>query len=65
MPTDKPPPVAAAMPSPSLSDLAARINTEFAAIQSRSEGAVETSRGLFEGEKGSGVTENQTQGSKS
>jgi len=33
MPTDKPPPVAAAVPPPSLSDLAARINTEFAAIQ--------------------------------
>ena len=33
MPTDKPPPVAPAAPSPSLSDLAIRINTEFAAIQ--------------------------------
>jgi hypothetical protein len=29
--------------------------------QSRSEGDVETSRGLFEGEKGSSVTENQTE----
>src|SRR5215472_15333912 len=33
MPTDKPPPVAAAVPVPSLFDLATRINTEFAAIQ--------------------------------
>jgi len=33
MPTDKPPPVAAAGPLPSLTDLASRINTEFAAIQ--------------------------------
>jgi hypothetical protein len=33
MPTDKPPPVAAAVPLPSLTDLASRINTEFAAIQ--------------------------------
>jgi hypothetical protein len=33
MSTDKPPPLAAAVSSPSLSDLAAKINTEFAAIQ--------------------------------
>jgi len=33
MPTDKPPFVAAAVPPSSLSDLATRINTEFAAIQ--------------------------------
>jgi hypothetical protein len=33
MPTDKPPSVAAAVPLLSLSDLASRINTEFAAIQ--------------------------------
>ena len=40
MPTDRPPPVAAAVPS--LSDLAARINTEFVAIQKADQDANKT-----------------------
>ena len=45
MPTDKPPPVAAAVPSPSLTDLASRINTEFAAIQKAEQDANNSNQG--------------------